>query len=192
MLRRMDALNAEREAEAKEAGAPFVPINIGVGINTGNCVVGNMGSDLRFDYSVLGDPVNLASRLEGRSKSYGTKIILGSSTAEKANGKFATLEIDLITVKGKTEPERIYTLLGDEEIARGDSFKKLAELNARMLDSYRRRDWSGALETLQLCRHAPNNFGLEEIYNLYVARIQTFKETPPPDDWDGVYAFDTK
>ena len=68
MLRRIDELNHEREAEALEDGKPFLPMRIGLGINTGTCVVGNMGSDLRFDYSVLGDPVNLASRLEGRSK----------------------------------------------------------------------------------------------------------------------------
>ena len=71
MLRRMDELNRERAAGSRRGGAPFLPIRIGVGINTGKCVVGNMGSDLRFDYSVLGDSVNLASRLEGRSKSYG-------------------------------------------------------------------------------------------------------------------------
>jgi adenylate cyclase len=192
MLRRMQTLNQQREQEARNGGHPFIPISIGVGINTGRCVVGNMGSDLRFDYSVLGDSVNLASRLEGRSKSYGTPIIVGSRTAGKADGKFAALELDLITVKGKREPERIYTILGGEDVASSDAFRKLHEFNAKMLASYRKRDWHAALEALQLCRYAPNNFGLDEIYNLYLARIQTFQETAPPDDWDGVYAFDSK
>ena len=192
MLRRMKALNEQREEEARNGGHPFIPISIGVGINTGRCVVGNMGSDLRFDYSVLGDSVNLASRLEGRSKSYGTPIIVGSRTADKADGKFAALELDLITVKGKRAPERIYTILGSEEVASSDDFRKLHEFNAKMLASYRKRDWHAALEALQLCRYMPNNFGLDEIYNLYLARIQTFQETAPPDDWDGVYVFDTK
>ena len=192
MLRRVDDLNAEREAEARENGQTFIPIRIGVGINTGRCVVGNMGSDLRFDYSVLGDSVNLASRLEGRSKAYGAPIIIGAATAGKAAGQFATLELDLITVKGKTEPERVFAILGGEDVAAGADIRKLSELTATMLSCYRKRDWSGALEALHLCRHTQNNFGLDEIYNLYLARIQSFQEKGPPDDWDGVFAVETK
>ena len=192
MLARVEELNLEREVEAQQSGQPFIPIAIGVGINTGSCVVGNMGSALRFDYSVLGDSVNLASRLEGRSKAYGTPIIVGAATAEKAKGEFATLELDLITVKGKTEPERIYTILGGADVAASADFRKLSELNATMLAAYRKRDWTGAIEALQLCRHAPNNFGLDEIYNLYLARIQSFQDKGPPDDWDGVFAVETK
>jgi adenylate cyclase len=192
MLRKIDDLNHDREAEALEDGIPFLPMRIGLGINTGTCVVGNMGSDLRFDYSVLGDPVNLASRLEGQTKTYGTSIILGARTAEKINGRFAALQIDLITVKGKTEPERIYTILGGEDVAGSADFSKLRELNAAMLARYRKRDWAGATEALQLCLNAPNNFGLDEIYNLYFARIRSFQDKEPPADWDGVFAFETK
>jgi adenylate cyclase len=192
MLRRVDDLNLEREAEAQVNGQLFVPIRIGVGINTGTCVVGNMGSDLRFDYSVLGDPVNLASRIEGRSKTYGTAIVVGAETAEKARGEFATLELDLITVKGKTEPERIYTILGGADVAGSADFRRISELNADMLTRFRKRDWTGALDALELCRKAPNNFGLEEIYNLYSARIRSFQEAGPPDDWDGVFVAETK
>src|SRR5262245_27696229 len=99
---RLEALNRERLQEAR-VGQPFLPFRIGIGINTGRCVVGNLGSDLRFNYSVLGDPVNVAARLEGQTKFYGVPIIIGSRTGEKARGKFAILELDLITVKGKTE-----------------------------------------------------------------------------------------
>src|SRR5712664_3405308 len=81
MLERVDALNQQRQIEAEEADRPFIPLNVGVGLNTGTCVVGNMGSDMRFDYSVFGDSVNLASRLEGQSKEYGFPIIVGSRTA---------------------------------------------------------------------------------------------------------------
>ena len=80
---RLEVLNRERQEEATSAGQPFLPLRIGMGINTGRCVVGNLGSDLRFNYSVLGDPVNVASRLEGQTKFYGVSIIIGSRTAEK-------------------------------------------------------------------------------------------------------------
>ncbi len=192
MLTRVDALNFEREIEARENGQVFIPIEIGIGINTGTCVVGNMGSDLRFDYSVLGDSVNLASRLEGRSKSYGTPIIVGAATAEKAAGEFAALELDLITVKGKTEPERIFTILGGEDVASSAEFAKMRDLNATLLSRYRSRDWAGALDALQLCRQAGKGFGLDGIYDLYLARIRSFQDKAPPEDWDGVYAFETK
>src|SRR6202021_112101 len=89
MLERIDELNKVREQEAKDGGPTYIPINVGVGLNTGTCVVGNMGSDLRFDYSVLGDSVNLASRLEGQSKEYGFPIIVGSRTPPAAKEKFA-------------------------------------------------------------------------------------------------------
>ena len=95
-----------REAEAKEDGRVYIPLNIGVGLNTGTCVVGNMGSDLRFDYSVLGDSVNLASRLEGQCKSYGLPIIIGSRTASAAKDKFA-LGIDYGTESGRVVVVRV-------------------------------------------------------------------------------------
>jgi adenylate cyclase len=192
MLRRVRELNRAREQEAKAEGVPFLPLNIGIGVNTGHCVVGNMGSDLRFDYSVLGDAVNLASRLEGRSKSYGTPIIVGSKTAARLNGDFAAVEIDLITVKGKSEPEYVYALLGGPDVACDDDFRRRRDQLSQVLARYRKRDWNGALETLHLLRHAPDDFGLGEVYGLYLARIQSFQETAPPDDWNGVYAFETK
>lgn len=192
MLRKMAELNREREAEALEDGKAFFPINIGLGINTGTCVVGNMGSDLRFDYSVLGDPVNLASRLEGRSKSYGTPIILGANTAEKVGEQFATVQIDLITVKGKTEPEHIYALVGDGAVAKSDEFTTFTALVRDMMAYYRKRDWSGAETALQRAKFLPQTFGLTEVLDLYQARIDAFRVTPPPERWDGVFAFDTK
>jgi len=192
MLRKMSELNREREAEALEDGKPFFPINIGLGINTGTCVVGNMGSDLRFDYSVLGDPVNLASRLEGRSKSYGTPIILGAKTAEKVGHRFATIQIDLITVKGKTEPEHIYALVGDEAVARSNEFTTFTTLVKDMMALYRKRDWSGAETALQRAKVLPQTFGLMDMLDIYQSRIDAFRMTPPPERWDGVFVFDTK
>src|SRR6185437_16184459 len=111
--------------------------------NTGLGVVGNMGSDLKFNYSVLGDSVNLASRLEGQSKEYGFPIIAGSRTALAAKDEFAILELDFIMVKGKKEPEVIYAIAGREEVARSAQFQRLRNLTIEMLACYRSRDWEG-------------------------------------------------
>ncbi|WP_421577148.1 CHASE2 domain-containing protein [Shinella sp. M31] len=109
MLDAMATLNAELRAEAESAGTPYHRLRIGIGINTGDCVVGNMGSSQRFDYSVLGDAVNLASRLEGASKTYGVPLLLGERTAELADEHFAVLELDRITVKGRTAAAPVFT-----------------------------------------------------------------------------------
>jgi adenylate cyclase len=192
MLLRVETLNAQREQEAQAAGLQFIPIKIGVGINTGKCVVGNMGSDLRFNYSVLGDPVNLASRLEGQTKSYGVSIIVGSTTAQLAREKFAVLELDCITVKGKTVPENIYTVLGREDVANSDRFKHVHTVFNEMLARYRGRDFAGAQQAILRCREASNEFGLGHLGDLYAARCAAFQKQPPPADWNGVFALDTK
>ena len=192
MLARVETLNLARKEEAKQSGHHFVPLKIGVGINTGQCVVGNIGSDLRFNYSVLGDSVNLASRLEGQSKTYGVATIVGSKTAEVVRNKFAVLELDFIVVKGKTEPEIIYTILGGEEIARDSHFQKLHELNVKMLSCYRGRDWKGTTEAIEMCRVLDDRYGLKRLHDLYQARIRDFQENPPPLDWNGAFALETK
>jgi adenylate cyclase len=192
MLDRLATLNQERQEEANNEGRQFVPFRVGIGINTGLCVVGNLGSDLRFNYSVLGDPVNVASRLEGQTKFYGVPIIIGSRTAQKAKDKFAIVELDLIAVKGKTEPETIYALLGRDEIAADIRFQELRKLYSTMIYCYRSRDWEGALEAIELCRSAEPNFGLSAVFDLYRTRIQAFRESAPPADWKGVFVAETK
>ena len=192
MLERVDRLNREREEAAKANGSLFLPINIGVGINTGRCVVGNMGSDLRFDYSVLGDSVNLASRLEGQCKSYGLPIIIGSRTANVAKDKFAILELDFIAVKGKKEPEVVYSIVGRSDFAQSGRFERWRELNLNMLSRYRSRDWTGALAAVEQGLAADEENRFKTLYNIYAARIRAFQVTPPPDDWDGAYALDSK
>jgi adenylate cyclase len=192
MIDSVDELNRERQEEAKSAGHPFLPIRIGIGLNTGRCLVGNLGSHLRFNYSVLGDPVNVASRLEGQTKYYGVSIIIGSSTAEKAKEQFAILELDLIAVKGKKEPQTIYALLGREEFAGDIRFRELRKLYSTMLYCYRSRDWEGASEAIELCRSAEHNFGLTGLFDLYRTRIQAFRESAPPADWKGIFVAETK
>ena len=192
MLEKIDELNKLREQEAKEGGHLYIPLNVGVGLNTGTCVVGNMGSDLRFDYSVLGDSVNLASRLEGQSKEYGFPIIVGSKTALAVKDKFAILELDFIMVKGKKEPEVIYAIAGREDVALSGRFQRLRNLTIEMLACYRSRDWDGALAAIERGRRTDDARALALLYNLYEARIRGYEENPPPEDWNGAFALLTK
>ncbi|WP_159006672.1 adenylate/guanylate cyclase domain-containing protein [Bradyrhizobium sp. S69] len=192
MLERIEELNKERETEAQHGGHAYIPLNVGVGLNTGTCVVGNMGSDLRFDYSVLGDSVNLASRLEGQSKEYGFPIIVGSTTALAVKEKFAILELDFIMVKGKKEPEVIYAVAGREDIAQSGRFQRLRNLTIEMLACYRGRDWDGALAVIERGRGTGEAHSLELLYQLYEARIRDYQKNPPPEDWNGAFALLTK
>jgi adenylate cyclase len=192
MLERIDVLNKQRELEAQEGGHAYLPLNVGVGLNTGVCVVGNMGSDLRFDYSVLGDSVNLASRLEGQSKEYGFPIIVGSKTALAVKHKFAILELDFIMVKGKKEPEVIYAIAGREDTALSGRFQSLRNLTIEMLACYRSRDWEGALAAIERGRNTDDAGALELLYNLYEARILGYQKSPPPGNWNGAFALLTK
>jgi adenylate cyclase len=192
MLEKVDALNKEREDEAQHGGHVYIPLNIGVGLNTGICVVGNMGSTLRKDYTVLGDSVNLASRLEGQSKEYGFPIIVGSKTALAAKDKFAILELDFIMVKGKKEPEVIYAVAGREDVARSAAFQTLRNMTIEMLASYRNRDWDGALLSIERGRRTDHAGTLDDLYRLYETRILNYRTNPPPDDWNGAFALLTK
>ena len=192
MLERIDELNKLREQEAQDGGHAYFPLNVGVGLNTGIGVVGNMGSDLKFNYSVLGDSVNLASRLEGQSKEYGFPIIVGSKTALAVKEKFAILELDFIMVKGKKEPEVIYAIAGREDTAQSGRFQRLRNPTIEMLACYRSRDWVGALEAIERGRKTDDAHSLELLYNLYEARIRGYQENPPPEDWNGAFALLTK
>ena len=192
MLERIDAVNKEREEEAADGGHVYIPLNVGIGLNTGIGVVGNMGSDLKKNYSVLGDSVNLASRLEGQSKEYGFPIIVGSRTALAAKDKFAILELDFIMVKGKTEPEVIYAIAGREDVMHSGAFQRLRNVTIEMLGCYRGRDWQGALDAIERGRRSEDADTLEKLFKLYEARIKEFQVNPPAEGWTGAYALLTK
>jgi adenylate cyclase len=151
-----------------------------------------MGSDLRFDYSVFGDSVNLASRLEGQSKNYGFPIIAGSATAMAVKDKYAILEIDFIMVKGKKDPEVIYAIMGREEMAQSARFQALRNLMIEMLANYRSRNWDDALASIARGRASDEANTLELLYEIYEERIREFQQNPPPDDWDGAFALTSK
>ncbi|MGB4057672.1 MAG: adenylate/guanylate cyclase domain-containing protein [Alphaproteobacteria bacterium] len=177
-------VNAALAENQKAAGRTPLLLKAGIGLNTGVCAVGNMGSKQRFAYSVLGDAVNLASRLEGQTKNYEVNIIIGESTWEKAQD-FAALEADLIQVKGRTKATRIFVLLGDEKLAVQEQFLKLKEVHERMVAAYRAGDFKKAMELIAECA-ALQSFGLEGFYEIYAGRIETLLKNPP-EKWDGVF-----
>ena len=193
MFESLGPLNERLMDEAQAEGRPHHPIRIGIGLNTGDCVVGNVGSSQRFDYSVLGDSVNLAARLEGQSKTYGADIVIGEGTRIAAPD-FATLELDLIAVKGKTEAVHIFSLMGRGALKNDPAFAALAAPHGEMLAAYRSRRWDDASTLISQCRALAQDSvgGLDELYDLYDERIAAFKADPPPQDWDGVFVATTK
>ena len=177
MLKDLERFNDEVTSE----GIPA--FGMGLGINTDTVVVGNMGSDQRFDYTCLGDGVNLAARLEGQSKPYGVKIVVGPKTAEYVCNEFQVVELDLIAVKGKTEPVKIYTVLQQR-----DSIGELQ--HDKFLTLYRQGNWEAAQKfasDLKKCWQG----NLSDYYDSMISRIEEFLVSPPKD-WDGVYRATSK
>lgn len=190
MINEVKRLNAQREIEAKEGGYKFLPLNVGIGINSGPCVVGNMGSDTRFDYTALGDPVNVASRLEGQSRYYGLNVILGFSTAQFVMGTLAVLEIDMVRVVGKALPENIFALVGDEALRDTPDFQKLFRIMSHMQIAYREQDWTTAEAFLSDAEPLAESLeiDIDMLVDMYRTRISDMKAQPPGPDWDGVFS----
>jgi len=170
-IKMLDSLDKFNE-EVQQEGIPA--FGMGLGINTAEVVVGNMGSDQRFDYTCLGDGVNLAARLEGQSKTYGVRIVLGPETARRVKDKINVFELDCIAVKGKTIGVKIYTVA------------KESEHHRQFLESYYEGDWTEALKRLDTAKEFHED--MSEYYANMKARIESGK----PKDWDGTFRATTK
>lgn len=182
MLGSLESFNAEIAAE----GVP--PFGMGLGINTGTCVVGNMGSVHRFDYTCLGDSVNLASRLEGQSKPYHVAMVIGSRTNELVRDEFFTLELDCIAVKGKKQGVKIYTVLRNGDAA---DYDRARSQHNHMMSDYRGRRFDMAA---RMCRNLKGSFDgqMDGYYDMWIERCDEMSSISLGTDWDGVYRATSK
>jgi len=177
-----------RVLQEKWAAEGMPRLDIGIGINAGPMVVGNMGSERRFNYTVMGDSVNLGSRLEGLNKLYGTNVIVSEMTYERVRDEILGRELDSVRVKGKHQPVKIYELLARRAEVSAEQQALTEEFNIALAE-YKKRNWDPALQAFQslLTRH-PHDGPTK----LYVERCQTLMSNPPPLDWSGVYTLTTK
>ena len=150
-----------------------------VGLNSGPAVVGNMGSHSRFDYTAMGDTINMASRLEGACKHYSVPILVGDTTFQMAKEAIAAREVDLIRVVGKSKPERVYQIL-EEKSQVSPGVLENVETFHQALELYRIRGWDDALNLFRKIKD-------DKLSEMYVARIEKLKQNPPPDDWAGIF-----
>lgn len=181
MIEELKFLNSKWKSEGKQE------LNIGIGLNSGPMVVGNMGSLKRFNYTVMGDAVNLGARLEGQNKEYGTHIIISEGTYAYARDKFICRELDLIRVKGKMKPVAIYELMAKAEDAA--KFEPLAKVFRQGLKLYRLGQFDEALQVFEDILAAYPNDGPAK---LFASRARAYVQTPPVGVWDGVFTATSK
>jgi adenylate cyclase len=190
MATRLHSLNQQWAQQAAAAQRPFQEVKVGIGINTGECSVGNFGSSIRFDYSAMGDEVNVTSRLDGLSKIYGVTTVISERTLARAKQHLPVLELDVVMVKGRGRATRIYTLL---QLLGGDvdQLARLQERHKEFLDAYRRQQWNEAERALAACREV-GIVRLEKYYGLFASRISALRDISLPSDWDGSFAMTEK
>lgn len=185
MSDRLEELTPDWRLEAERAGKEFVPVRTGIGLNSGPCCVGNLGSEQRFDYSALGDAVNVASRLEQQTKIYGVDIVVGEET-QRLTQQLAYLELDRVRVRGRNRALSIYCLAGDEQTAADQEFVNLRTRHDTALAAYRQQKWNEAETGFEDCRKLSGG-KFEDLYSTYIVRLEVMRNYPPVEDWDGVY-----
>ncbi len=183
MLRALHAFNARRQSEGED------PVLMGLGINTDEVLSGNIGSPKRMDYTVIGDGVNLASRLEGANKPYGTQILISELTVRELRGNYLLREVDKLRVKGKTAPVAVFEVLDHYTQEGFPNLEEVVYLYSCGLDHYKQRDWQKAQEIFDEALLINNRDALSRMYR---DRCAHFLREPPPDDWDGVWTMKTK
>ncbi|MGZ7065419.1 MAG: adenylate/guanylate cyclase domain-containing protein, partial [Candidatus Aminicenantales bacterium] len=153
-------------------------IRMRIGLNSGPAVVGNMGSERRFDYTAIGDTMNLASRLEGVCKQYGIFTLVSEETEARIRESIVTREVDMIRVVGKAKPVRVFELIGEKGRVGADRLEEIRRFH-QALEEYRERRWSQASALFEALAADP-------VAKTYAGRCRIFEASPPPDGWDGV------
>ena len=184
MVERLTALN--RDCPPDWPNNDGGTVQIGIGLNAGPCCVGNMGSAQRLSYSLIGDTVNLASRIEGLTKLFGVQIAIGSALAAHLPG-FAVLPLGRVRVVGRAARETVFVLLGDEALAQDPAYRSFAARHVALFDAYHARDWAGAAALVAAGSEAAAGHGLAKLYDLMRDRIASFVANPPGEGWDGVF-----
>jgi adenylate cyclase len=176
-------------AELRERGLP--EIGVGIGINTGLVCVGDMGSDIRRSYTVMGDAVNLASRIEALTRHYGVDVLVGQATRDAVGERIGWVEVDCVRVKGKQQSVTLFTPLPQAAPDAGQ-FEAQLRLWRLALAAYRAQDWQAAQSQLEMLRQRFADSPLNTLYSQLADRVDQFRRTPPPPQWDGVTNFDSK
>ncbi len=190
MMDAMDALNRELKAEGFFKTHKVKPIEVSIGLNTGTCVVGNMGSELRFDYSALGDAVNVSARIQSFAGNYGFDMVVGEDTEKIVGEKFAFLELDYIAVKGRATPTHIYALMGHAHVRETKKFVQLQEALQTLFAAFRSKNWAAAREAIDEGRKIAGEH--QDIFDTYEERITHYELEPPPAEWDGAWVATSK
>ncbi len=183
MMSELNTYNRERVSDGKR------PVNIGIGINTDEVVSGNIGSPKRMDYTVIGDGVNLAARLESACKQYGAQILISENTQKNLRGTYRSREVDRVIVKGKTQPVGVYEVL---DFHTAETFPNLAEVLGHFregLAQYRAQRWDDAIATFETALRLNEN---DLASKMYIERCAQLRETPPGDDWGGIWTMTSK
>ena len=185
MVENLEGLNEFLEEDARRQHLSHVPLSLSIGIDSGPAITGNLGAVQRFDYGVMGEPVNFAAYLQKNARHFGPAIIVGEGTQKAVGDRYALLEIDLVSTPRHPEGRRVFALLGDPIMRANPKFRALQEAHALIFAAYRNQRWNEAKAAITECRKL--NGAIPTLYDFYESRIAYYQENPPGDNWNGAW-----